>query len=159
MNQITTRKSPDARIPVTPVNWLRQEIDRLFDDFGGARSLFDFSPRTYNGTPSPAVELTETEKEFRLTAELPGMSDKDVTIEIADDVLTISGEKKEESERKDEGYILSERRYGAFRRRISVPEGVDPDRIEAKFANGLLTVTMPKDASSPARSRKIEIKA
>src|SRR6185369_7476349 len=94
-----------------PMGWLRSEIDRLFDDFGRpGQSIFNFGNRTT--LPVPALDMVEDEKAYRLTAELPGLKEDDVEISIADGVLTISGEKKEESERKDKGFMLSERRYG-----------------------------------------------
>jgi HSP20 family protein len=139
-----------------PVGWLRNEIDRLFEDFGRpSRSMFNFSPRAI--APSPAVELCEGDTEYTLTAELPGMSENDVEISVADYVLTISGEKKEEQERKEEGYLLSERRYGSFRRQVPLPSDVKPDGITARFKDGVLTVTLAKDENAPSRPRKIEI--
>lgn len=140
-----------------PVSWLRTEIDRLFDDFGGpGRSLFNFTPRAALA-PVPALEMVEDEKAYRLTAELPGLAEKDVEINVADGVLTIAGEKKEESERKEKGFMLSERRYGSFQRQIALPADVDAEGIKAQFKDGILTVTMAKDEKAAARSRKIAI--
>ena len=162
MNDVTkTSKTttPAYRSPLAeggPVAWLRDEIDRLFDDFGQpARSLFNFPSRA-NG-PVPALELTEGDKDYKLSAELPGLTDKDVEIEVADGVLSISGQKKEESERKEGGYLMSERRYGSFTRSVALPADVDPDAIKASFANGVLTLTLGKDAKANARKRKIAI--
>ena len=163
MNEMT--KTP-ARTPTatslrqtTPMGWLRGEIDRLFDDFGGSRSLFDFGPSALSLTPTPALELTEGDNEYRLTAELPGLTEKDVTIDVTDGVLTIAGEKKEEEERKSDGYILNERRYGSFKRQIGIPADVDADGIKAKFDKGVLNVTLAKNAAAAPRTRKIEIGA
>ncbi|SDD86858.1 heat shock protein Hsp20 [Sphingomonas sp. YR710] len=140
-----------------PVGWLRSEIDRLFDDFGTpGRSLFGFAPRTALA-PVPALDMVDDEKAYRLTAELPGLDEKDIEIGVADGVLSISGEKKEESERKEKGFMLSERRYGSFQRQIALPADVDPDAIKAQFKDGVLTVTMAKDEKAAARTRKIEI--
>lgn len=155
MNQITSSKSPP--VALGPMHWLRSEIDRLFDDFGGSRALFDFGPKAFDFAVNPALEFKEGEKDYQLTAELPGMSDKDVAIDVADEILTISGEKKEGIERKDDGRILSERRYGSFRRQLAVPSDADPAKIRAQFVNGVLTITMPKDEKAGARSRKIAI--
>lgn len=109
---------------------------------------------------SPAVEVTETANELRLTAELPGMQADDVEIELEDDVLTLHGEKHEEKEEETkEGevtYRVAERRYGEFSRSFTVPSTVDADAIEAQFEDGILTVLMPK--TSEARGRKIEVK-
>jgi HSP20 family protein len=160
MNDITTStaKTPATRPArgdlFSPMGWLRGEIDRLFDDFGQpSRSAFNFS------TPAaaPALEMVDDKTEYRLTAELPGLSDKDVDLSVADGVLTLSGEKKEESERKEKGYMLSERRYGSFRRQLSLPSDVDPNGIKAKFKDGVLTVTLPKDEQATPRTHKIAI--
>lgn len=140
-----------------PVGWLRSEIDRLFDDFGSpGRSLFNFGTRT-ELVPVPALELVDDEKAYRLTAELPGLAEKDIEISVADGVLTISGEKKEVQEGKEKGFMLSERRYGAFLRKIPLPPDVDLDGIKAQFRDGVLTVTLAKDEKAAARSRKIAI--
>ncbi|MCF8706283.1 HSP20 family protein [Sphingobium faniae] len=140
-----------------PMDWLRGEIDRLFEDFGRpASSIFSFGNRS-PAAPVPAVELVDDDKAYRLTAELPGLSEQDIAVSIADGVLDISGEKKEESERKDKGYLYSERRYGSFHRQVSLPSDVDQNGITAQFKDGILTVTLAKDENVPARSRKIEI--
>lgn len=150
--------SHSAMTDPSPVGWLRNEIDRLFEDFGRpSRAMFNFSPRAI--APSPAIELCEGEKEYRLTAELPGMGENDIEISVADNVLTISGEKKEEQEHKEEGYLLSERRYGSFRRQVPLPPDVKADAITAKFRDGVLTVTLAKDENAPSRPRKIAIEA
>lgn len=107
----------------------------------------------------PAVQVTETADELKLTAELPGMKAEDVEIELEDDVLTLHGVKKEEKEEeKTEGevtYRVAERSYGEFSRSFTLPSTVDAEEIEAKFTDGILTVRMPK--TSEARGRKIEV--
>ena len=138
-----------------PFGWLRSEIDRLFDDFSPARSMFNFGLSGI--APVPALELTASEREYRLTAELPGLKEEDVDVSVADGVLTLKGEKREEQEQKNEGYLLSERRYGSFERRVSLPSDVDPEKISAEFKKGVLTITLPKDEQASGRSRKISI--
>lgn len=158
MNDLTTVPAKVRAASETPMGWLRTEIDRLFDDFGRpARSIFNFGLSGF--TPVPALEMAEKDKEYRLTAELPGMKEEDVEISIADGMLTISGEKREEEERKDEGFLLSERRYGAFERRVAFPAGIDADAVSAEFKKGVLTITLPKDAKAAERTRKIAITA
>jgi HSP20 family protein len=143
--------------PASPFDWLRGEIDRLFDDFGRpGTSLFNFGTRPGSAL-APAVEFAEEDKAYRLTAELPGLSEQDIEVSVADGRLSISGEKKEESERSDKGLIMSERRYGSFQRQIALPADVDENAITAQFKDGVLTVVLAKDESAPARSRKIEI--
>jgi HSP20 family protein len=162
MNEMT--KSPVASPLATrsslpdggPIGWLRGEIDRLFEDFGRpAPGIFNFGTRV----PAlvPAMELVDDDKEYRLSAELPGLTDKDVEINVDQGVLTISGEKKEESERKDNGFLLSERRYGSFKRQIALPSDVAPDSIKARFTNGVLNVTLGKDKKAQERLQKIPI--
>jgi len=137
-----------------PFGWLRGEIDRLFDDFPSPeRALFGSSTRALK----PALEMTRDDKGYRLTVELPGLSEKDVEIGLADGVLTVSGEKKEETGRKEKGVLLSERRFGSFRRQVALPDDVDPDKITAQFKDGVLTVTLARDDKAPPRSRKIAI--
>lgn len=152
-----SKGSPVSPSRDRPMDWLRNEIDRLFEDFGRpASSIFNFGARSA-ATPVPAVEMVDDDKSYRLTAELPGLNEQDIAVSIADGVLDISGEKKEETERKDKGYLFSERRYGSFHRRVSLPSDVDQNGITAAFKDGVLTVTLAKDENMPARSRKIEI--
>ncbi|MGN6376575.1 MAG: Hsp20/alpha crystallin family protein [Sphingomonas sp.] len=140
-----------------PLGWLRSEIDRLFEDFRRpARSVLNLGSLDFG--PVPAIEMNERDKDYRLTAELPGMKEDDIAIAVADGEITISGEKREETERKDKGFMLSERRYGAFERRIPLPADVDTNKISAEFSKGVLEVTLPKDAEIAGRTRRIEVK-
>ena len=151
-----------------PFESLRREIDRLFDDFGGGwrapfgRSLFEAQPfwsREAVWTAAPAVDVAETDKTYEITAELPGIDEKNVEVKFSDGVLTIKGEKKEEKEEKKKDYYLSERSYGSFQRSFQVPAGVDTDKIEASVRKGVLTVTLPKTADAQQAEKKIAIKA
>jgi HSP20 family protein len=152
MNDLTPSTAP-RRQTVAPFGWLRTEIDRLFDDFVPARSLFNFT----GGMPVPALELASGDKEYRLTAELPGLKDEDVEISVADGILTLKGEKREAEEHKEDGCLMSERRYGKFERRVALPADVDSDKIEAAFKKGVLTITLPKSADAHERARKIAV--
>lgn len=139
---------------------MRSEMDRMFDRFTGAFSDGSFRPARLFDMPTvplPAVDITEADGAFQLTAELPGLTEKDIEISVSDDVLTITGEKRQESDRKQEDFHLTERSYGQFRRSFYLPQGVDREKIDARFSNGVLTVTMPKAPSSAAT--KIEVKA
>lgn len=145
-------RSRDLARPDNPFAWLRNEVDRLFSEDGQpGRSIFSF------GVPQPALELADKGKDYRLTAELPGLNEDDVELTITDGVLTLSGEKREESDRKEDGVSISERRYGSFTRQIRLPHDVDPDKVSASIDKGVLTVTLGKDADSAARTRKIAI--
>jgi HSP20 family protein len=105
----------------------------------------------------PAMDVFEKDGHLHVRAELPGMSDKDVTVEITGDSVTISGEKKDESEVKEHNYYRSERSYGSFRRQVALPKGADTNRAEAKFKDGVLNIDVPID-SAKAGTKKIEIK-
>ena len=140
-----------------PFLTLHREMNRLFDDvFRG----FDISPfgsdRFFDrvGGNWPSVEVSETDKEIRVTAELPGLEEKDVQVQLANGVLAISGEKKTETEDNDR--LFSERYYGRFERRIPV-EDVDEEKISAAFKNGVLTVMMPKVAQAQSKVKRIAI--
>jgi HSP20 family protein len=138
----------------TPFATLQREIDRLFDDFTRGWPTLGGLAKT---DLLPSMDVTETDKAIEITAELPGLEEKDVEINVADNVLTIRGEKKAEKEEKDKDYRLVERTYGSFARSLELPEGVDPDMIKARIAKGVLTVTVPKPA--PAEVKKVEVKA
>ena len=107
----------------------------------------------------PAVDVVETEGAWRITAELPGMDEKAVDVTIAGDVLTLKGEKTEEKDEDRTGTRVTERRYGAFARSFTLPPGIDRGAIDAAFANGVLTVTLPKLAAETPAETRIEVKA
>jgi HSP20 family protein len=149
-------RRPATAMPA-PLNRLRDEIDRLFEDFSFARPARPFFPFAGAGTLSPPTELSASDGGYQLSVELPGLEEKDIDIEFADGVLTISGEKREESEKKENGYLLSERRYGTFRRQLTLPTDANPETIEAKFKQGVLKLEMKKDEKARDRTRKITI--
>ena len=172
----TTSKVPvKTEKPATPPQvWrpfegLRHEIDRLFDEFDGGfwrtpfrSSLLDVAPfRNGNGgfASVPAVDVSETDKAYEITAELPGMDEKNVEVKVANGLLTIKGEKQDEKEEKKKDYYRRERSFGSFERSFQVPEGVDADKIEANFKKGVLSVTLPKSAEAQKAEKKIAVKA
>ena len=134
-----------------PVLSLHREMNRLFDDiFRG----FD-TPALWGGRYAwPQIEVEDAEAEYRVSAELPGLDEKDVEVLVEDGVLILRGEKRAESE--DRSRAFSERVYGRFERRLAL-DGIDEDRIQAKFRNGVLTVTAPKSAQSRGRAKRIAI--
>ena len=136
---------------------LQREIDRLFEGF--TRGFPSMQTFTYGngGMLMPSTDVTETDKEIEISAELPGLEEKDVQVNLADGVLTIRGEKKAEKEEKDRNYRLVERSYGSFSRSIALPDGVKSEDVKASIAKGVLTVTVPKPV--PAQARKIEVKS
>ncbi len=141
-----------------PFLTLHREMNRLFDDVFRGFDLAPFgSDRFFDRAMGrPNIEVSETEKEVKVTAELPGLDEKDVEVELANGVLAIKGEKKTETEDKDR--LFSERYYGRFERRIPVDE-VEEDKAGASFKNGVLTVTLPKSAKAQDRVKRIAINA
>jgi HSP20 family protein len=137
----------------SPFLTLHREMNRLFDD-----AFRDFgTPSLFGRMPSwPSVEVAETEKDMRVSAELPGLDEKDVEVLMDDGALTIRGEKKSEVEDKERQF--SERYYGRFERRIPLGFEVEPDKVGAEFKNGVLTVTLPKSPKAQASTKRIAIK-
>src|SRR3954452_4063120 len=143
-----------------PLLALHREMNRMFDEAFRSFDIDSFGSSGMMGWPS--VELNETDKEVKVVAELPGLDQNDVAIELSDGVLTISGEKKSEtedekkSETEDKQRRFSERYYGRFERRIPVDD-VDQDKVAASFKDGVLTVTLPKLPSAQRKVKRIEI--
>jgi HSP20 family protein len=140
--------------PAREINSLQQEMNRLFGTFfdgpagGGAGSARRWMP---------AMDLVETEDQFVLRADLPGLTEADVEVSLEDNVLTVSGERKAEHEEKREGFYRLERATGAFNRSLTLPKGVDGDAITARFDNGVLEVRIPKPAADKPRKVQIQV--
>jgi len=153
----------------TPDVWhsFHDEMNRLFDRFAGGfgmptlRRWFSTEPTaTYESSfsfPNPAVDVTEDDKAYKVTAELPGLEEKDIDVTVAGGMLTIKGEKSYEKDEKHKNRHVSERAYGSFQRSFALPDGVDADKIAADMAKGVLTITLPKTAEA-AKQQKIEVK-
>ena len=118
-----------------------------------------FWRRELRRTAAPAVDIAESDKAYEVTAELPGMDEKNIEVKVANGNLTIKGEKQEEKEEKKKDYYLHERHFGSFERCFQVPEGVDAEKIEASFKKGVLTVTLPKKPEAQKPEKKIDVKA
>lgn len=144
---ISVRRGED-----NPFLTLHREMNRLFDDVFRGFDLAPLSSAQSFGWPS--IEVSETEKEMKVTAELPGLDEKDVSVELVNGSLVIKGEKQTESEDKDR--LFSERYYGRFERRIPVDD-VETDKVSASFNNGVLTVKMPKSARTQENVKRIAI--
>jgi HSP20 family protein len=159
--------------PAAPVEWrpfdnLKREVDKLFEDFGVSSWRHPFGRSTFEAEPfwraelglakAPAVDIVDKDQSYEITAELPGMDVSNIEVKFADGTLTIKGEKSEEKEEKKKDYYLSERRYGSFHRSFRVPDGVDADKIEANFKNGVLKLSLPKTAEAQKSEKKIAIK-
>ena len=151
-----------SRVPVqrgeegTPFLTLHREMNRLFDDVFRGLDLNPFRfDRVFDRAWSwPSIEVSENDKEVRVTAELPGLEDKDVEVQLSNGVLAIKGEKKTETEDKER--LFSERFYGRFERRIPI-DGIDEDKVNASFRNGVLVVTLPKSAEAQRNVKRIAI--
>ncbi len=135
-----------------PFMALRREMDRLFDDT--FRSFGLTAPGAWQSRGWPSVEVNETDTEIRVTAEMPGLSEKDVELMLDNGVLTLRGERKSETDDKERGY--SERFYGRFERRIALPSGVAEEKAKAEFRDGVLSVTLPLNREAE-RGRRIPI--
>jgi HSP20 family protein len=141
--------------PVRELNTIQHEMNRLFNTF------FE-SPTHGNGTTAlrrwvPAMDVVETDEDFVLRADLPGLSESDVNVELEDNVLTISGERKAEREERKEGYYRVERASGTFSRSLTLPDGVDPDAVRASFDKGVLEVRVPKPEERKPRKVAISV--
>jgi HSP20 family protein len=153
----------------SPFGALRHEIDRLFEDFdwpgfhlpfqGRGTALEPVRQWTDVWSMAPAMDLVERNGEYEVQAELPGLNLGDIDVKISEGVLTIKGEKSEEHVEDDEDYHLRERSYGQFQRSFRLPNGVDTDKVEARFDKGVLHVKLPKSAEAKGKERKIEVKA
>jgi HSP20 family protein len=138
--------------PARELDTLQGEVNRLFSSF------FDTPTTAAAGAARrwvPAMDLVETDEHFVLKADLPGVAESDVNIELESNVLTISGERRTEHEERNEGYYRIERATGAFRRLLTLPDGIDPEAVTAKFDNGVLEVRIPKPAE--AKPRRVQI--
>lgn len=135
---------------------LQRQMNRLFDGFLQDWGMHDLQ----RGISSfnPRIDMTEDEQSIRITAELPGMTDKDIDISLSRDTLTIKGEKKNEKEEQKGNYFYSERSFGAFSRTIRVPREIDAGKVQAEFRKGVLVITIAKTAPVTQETRKIPVK-
>ena len=135
--------------PWAPLRDIEGQFNRLFGELARDYDLFD---RGW----APAVDVKENEQEYTLEADLPGMKKEEIDITVVDNVVTLKGERKHESETKEKDYHRVERRYGSFERTFEIPGGFDADKIAAHFDNGVLRVTLPKREES--KPKQIEVK-
>ena len=152
-------KTPTLYRDGDPFMALHREVNRLFDDV--FRGFDQFPVGRFRGLSSrsdwdwPNVEVSETDKEIRVAAELPGLEETDVDVTLDDNVLTLRGDKRSETEGKERQF--SERFYGQFERRIQLGAEVEEDKVEARFKNGVLTITMPKTERAQSKIKRIAI--
>jgi HSP20 family protein len=153
-------RRPEDSDPFLP---LRRQISRLFDDFFSS-PMFPRMPMmpplaTAAVVVTPQIEVSETDKEIQITAELPGIDPKDVDVTLVDDVLTIRGEKQAQQEDKERDYHLTERSYGTFARYLRLPFHADPQQVRASFKDGVLTLTIPKPEEAQQKVHRIAVSA
>ena len=164
---VEVKKTPQTASAV-PEMWhsFRSDMDRLFDRFArgfglpSLRSIADLEPpwRSFMFS-APPIDMSEDDKAYRVSAELPGLDAKDVEVSVSGDRLVLKGEKRQQQEEKNKNYYLSERTYGSFERSFELPVSVDRDKIAADFSRGVLTITIPKTAEIQKQQKKIEIKS
>lgn len=153
------RESDETGGMMRPLRTLQNQINRVFEDF------FEDSPLRRGGALmevqrfQPRLDMSETADAIKITADVPGMSEKDIDITLSDRSLMISGERSEEHEDEGENYMRRERSYGMFRRQIPLPEHIDRDKIEADFKNGVLSIHVPKTEEAKRQWRKIKVKS
>ena len=156
----TSLMSPRGGMMLNPFQFLQREMNRLFDDMLPS----DFgTPMTTSGDDQghilmPRMEVKEADKELRVIAELPGVTEKDVDVSLDDDVLTIRAEKRTERKEERENTHFTERSFGTFQRSMRLPYRLEPNQVKANFANGVLTVTLPKNEAQ-VQARKIPVEA
>lgn len=141
-----------------PFHWLRREIDTLFDNFWGDSRLqpnLSLSGKEFPFVPD--ADVTETDNEFIISVDLPGLEEKDINVEIHDHILRINGEKREEREQKGKNFYRIERASGHFDRSIQLPNSISDDNVQARLKNGVLTITFPKSAETISKAKHVEI--
>jgi HSP20 family protein len=162
---IQIRKSETPRTVSHPLFQIQNEINRLFDDVfhsvGFPSWNFDraLAPLIQTDWLKPMLDISAADKEYSITVEIPGVDEKDIKLELIDDTLTISGEKKQEKEEKEKNYYRMERSYGSFHRVLSLPEDADRDNIQASYKNGIMKISVPRKALPQPETKRIEIRA
>lgn len=136
---------------------LQRQMNRLFDDFIGRPLLTPFEESLSDWEFGPPVDIYEDDQKLTFKVEVPGIDEKDIKIEIENNMLTVRGERNVEKEMKEENFRRMERRYGAFRRSFALPNAVEAEKIEANYANGLLTIEMPKRAEAKPKQIKVNV--
>jgi HSP20 family protein len=157
------RKTPDLN-PFGLMRRFTRDMERLFDDFEGFRfpgffnrEFFPLATELKDFDWMPQIEVLRSNGDLLVKADLPGLTKDDVKVELTEEALTITGERKEEKEEKHEGFYRTERNYGRFHRHIPLPEGAKTDKANATFRNGVLEVTVPV-TKTESHARKLEVK-
>ena len=153
-NRLPARRSEE----MDPFTAFRGEINRLFDDFFTGFDLPMFGGDDRGRMLTPQIDVSETDQELQITAELPGIDEKNLEVTVADDMLTIRGEKRDEHEQRERDYHVMERSYGSFARTLRLPFAVDPQQAKATFKDGVLRITIPKPKDVQQKTQRIEVR-
>ena len=157
--RIGRKPLPVRREEADPFRDFQRQMNRLFDEFFGEAPLAerDRGPEWAPAAFMPRVDVSETDAEVKVSAELPGMDEKDISVELQDDVLVLRGEKKSEQEEKGKNWFRREQSYGSFHRTIELPAGVDAGKAKAQFKKGVLTLTLPKTEQGKREHKRIAV--
>ena len=165
---VEVKKAAPAQANV-PDMWhsFRSEMDRLFDRFSGGfgfpslRRMLDIEPawRSSFSVSMPTIDMSEDDKAYEISAELPGIDAKDIDLSLSGDMLVLKGEKRQEKEENDKNYHFSERAFGSFHRAFDLPASIDRNKVSADFSKGVLTITLPKTVDAQKPQKKIEVKS
>lgn len=139
-----------------PLGTFRSDIESIFDNFFKG---FNFPAIAESGSNllNARMDIAETEKDYSLEVEIPGVEEKDIDISLSGDLLTVKGEKKSEEKKEDKNYLRIERSYGSFQRSVTLPPDIDADKVKANFKNGILTITIPKSENAKPSVKKIKV--
>jgi HSP20 family protein len=162
------REDPFSASPFALMRRMAEDMDRMFESFGFGRGRF--APRLWSDVPerfgepelavwAPEIEVFDREGEFVVRADLPGLKKEDVRVELTENALILEGERRKEHEERREGFYRSERSYGRFSRAVPLPEGVDTEKVEAEFKDGVLEVRLPAPKRQSQQRRQIEIRS
>lgn len=156
---LAPRREPRLRpFAADPLTAMRRDMSRLMDDLWSPAESRAFAPPAA-GDVWPSLEVKETDQAYEVTAELAGLEQKDVQLQLRDNILTLSGERRDERRETDDGRFYTERTYGRFERSIPFDHEVDADKVQATFRNGVLNISLPKNPRAGDKTRRIEIKA
>lgn len=165
---VETEKRREVGDPVfRPLGLLRDDIDvafdRMFSNWPFQSRALDVGPfagtSVDNAAVQPRVDVSEEDDKFEIAAEVPGVDEKDISLTIKDDLLTLKGEKKSERKEEKKNFYMKERSYGSFVRSFRLPDSVKADKVRAKFANGVVTIVLPKDRKSAAKEKRVPIQS
>ncbi len=154
---LPVHRGGQAEAPAHALGALHDEIDRLFEGLWRGFGAGGEGAQAPGGLLKPRVDIAGSEKEYVVSAELPGLDEKDISVELRGDALILRGEKRREAESRDKGWYRMERSYGSFQRVLSVPADADPEGIRATYRGGVLRVTLPRTKAAQAPVRTIPI--